>query len=222
MSNASLRAIVIIVGLFVTFFSTSHLYAKKMNETKKLTIYIDPGHGGKDYGALSEGYGYEEKQLTLTTSLMLKNYLQKLGYRVLLTRTQDVFIPLQTRAMMANDGQAELFVSVHFNFSPNDSAHGIEVYYCKNDGMPKEKIHNSKKLAEEILSRVVKHTGAVSRGVKTANFAVIRHTEMPAVLIEGGFLSNGEERQKLKDPRYLGFIAWGIARGVDQYVNSAF
>jgi len=190
------------------------------------TVIIDSGHGGKDYGALSEGYGYEEKQLTLSTSHMVKNYLQKLGYKVVMTRNQDVFLSLDERAEIANKLPADLFISIHFNFSPNTSAEGIEVYYCtlatESSDNEKKRLKISKELAQEMLTRTVKHTGAHSRGVKTANFAVLRKTEMPAVLIECGFLSNHAERERIKDPRYLNFLAWGIARAVDFHLTSHF
>lgn len=209
--------------LFIAYFAITPAQAvqQKKNSVKNKNqevIFIDPGHGGKDYGALSEGYGYEEKQLALSTSFMLKNYLQKLGYHVVMTRSQDIFVPLQERAEMANTQNADLFVSIHFNFCPNPVAHGVEIYYCKEEGSIK-RMHESKKLAEEVLVRIIKHTGATTRGVKSANFVVIKKTLMPAILVECGFLSNHEERQKLKDPRYLNFIAWGVARGIDHYMN---
>lgn len=203
-----------IIFVFFAFWSISEATHHKKNQL----ICIDSGHGGTDFGALSEAYGYEEKQLTLSTALLVKNYLQKLGYKVIMTRSQDVFVSLQDRADLANNKNAALFVSVHFNFCQNDSAQGVEVYYCKEQG-DCHRIACSKQLAEEVLSRIIKHTGAVSRGVRTANFLVIKRTSMPSILVEGGFLSNKEERQKIKDPRYLNFIAWGIARGVDHYLS---
>lgn len=188
---------------------------------KHETIVIDAGHGGKDTGALSEKEHYEEKQLTLTTARMLRNYLEELGYETVMTREYDAFVPLCTRAELANSLKATLFVSVHYNFCPSPEVEGIEVFYYKDDKNPTApRLVQSKKLCETVLSRIVKHTGAVARGVKTANFAVIRETKMPAILIECGFLSNKEEREKIKDPKYLRYLAWGIARGVDQYLES--
>lgn len=187
----------------------------------KETIVIDAGHGGKDTGTLSEKNRYEEKMLTLQTAQMVKTFLSELGYNVVLTRETDLFVPLEKRAAIANNLQANLFVSIHYNFCQADSADGIEVFYYKGDSAAKEpRLTASRKLGEEVLARVVKHTGATSRGVKTANFAVIRETKMPAILIEGGFLSNPKEREKLKDPQYRRYLAWGIAKGVDNYLTS--
>lgn len=187
----------------------------KVHRSAKV-IVIDAGHGGKDFGTHNEGFGYEEKELTLKTAHMVRHYLENLGYRVIMTRKQDLFVPLEKRAEIANGEHGDLFVSIHYNFSPSRTAEGVEVYYHQGFEL---KAARSKELAQEVLKRVVKHTGAHSRGVKTANFVVIRQTQMPSVLVEGGFLSNPEERSRIKDPRYLHFLACGIARGIDAYLS---
>lgn len=182
------------------------------------TIIVDAGHGGKDTGAHSKQGAYEEKELTLSTAQMICHYLNKLGYKTIMTRSQDVFVSLEKRAEIANTHQADLFVSIHYNFSPSEEAQGVEVYYYKEKKTPpSERIVQSKKLGLEVLSKIVKLTGAESRGIKQANFAVIRETNMPAILVEAGFLSNHKERVKLKDPHYRKYIATGIANGIDQY-----
>lgn len=183
------------------------------------TIIVDAGHGGKDTGAHSKKEAYEEKELTLSTAQMICNYLNKLGYKTLMTRSQDVFIPLEKRAEMANTLQADLFVSIHYNFCPSEDVEGIEVYYYKEKKSPPSKrIVESRQLGLEVLNKIVKQTGAQSRGLKQANFAVIRETTMPAILVEGGFLSNRKERLKLQDSSYRKYIATGIANGIDQYL----
>lgn len=188
---------------------------------KSEVIIVDAGHGGKDAGASSKREAYEEKTLTLSTATMICYHLNQLGYKTVMTRNQDVFIPLDTRAEMANNLKADLFVSIHYNYSPSEDAQGVEVYYYKETKTPTpQRITFSKQLGQEVLSRIVKQTGAHSRGVKQANFAVIRETTMPAILVEGGFLSNAKERNKLQDPHYRGNIAKGIAAGVDQYLAS--
>lgn len=182
-------------------------------------IIIDPGHGGEDRGTESPFKpSYQEKSLTLTTSRMVRDFLKQMGYQTQMTRDDDTFIPLKMRASMANEAKPALFVSVHYNSAPSKEANGIEIFYYKSE-TDKERTAASKKLASTILSKVIERTQAKSRGVKAANFAVIRETDMPAILIEGGFLTNQEEMQKIKDPAYIKQLALGIAQGVDQYVQ---
>lgn len=182
-------------------------------------VIIDPGHGGKDLGTHSlKPPKYQEKSLNLTTAMLVRHYLQKWGYSTILTRKDDVFISLEKRAGLANKMQSQLFVSVHYNSAPNAQAEGIEVFYFRSED-DKKRSHQSKKLAQTILSRVIEKTNARSRGVKHGNLAVIRETNMPAVLIEGGFLTNPKEQEKLRDKEYLKKIAWGIAKGIDDYLK---
>jgi len=191
-----------------------------VKKEKLETIVIDAGHGGKDTGALSEKNHYEEKQLTLVTARLIQKYLEEMGYETVLTRDGDNFIELSNRALLANSLKADLFVSIHYNFCETPDVEGIEVYYYKDQKNPSaQRLVASRHLGEEVLSRIVKHTGAQSRGIKTANFAVIRETTMPAILVEGGFLSHPGERERIKDHDYRCYLAWGIARGVDSYLE---
>lgn len=182
-------------------------------------IMIDPGHGGHDIGTQSISKPrYQEKSLNMATAQFVKSYLQQLGYRVVLTREEDKFVSLDKRALMANEQKPALFVSIHYNSAPSAEAQGIEVFYYQSlNG--KQRTAKSKKLAQAILAEALLQTGAKSRGVKQGNFAVIRETNMPAVLIEGGFVTNEAEMLKLKDPAYLKKLAWGIVKGIDDYLN---
>lgn len=183
-------------------------------------IIVDAGHGGKDAGTSSKREFYEEKQLTLETAFLIADYLKKLGYKAVLTRNKDIFVPLETRAEIANSLRADLFVSIHYNNSSSQEAKGIEVYYCKEEKIPpSSRILRSKELGQDVLKHIISSTGAESRGVKQANFAVVRQTKMPAILIEAGFLSNPQERAKLHDQKYLHILAKGIAQGVDNYLD---
>lgn len=181
-------------------------------------IIIDPGHGGGDLGthSLTKPY-YEEKSLNLTTAYMLSDILQDMGYQTILTRRNDIFIPLSERADFANRQRPLLFISVHFNSAPNKNAHGVEVYYYLQENQPRSE--TSKKLAELVLDNIIASTAAKPRGVKHGNFAVIRETQMPAILVEGGFLTNQEERKNIKNPDYLKKLASGMAQGIDQFVH---
>lgn len=183
---------------------------------KGALIVLDPGHGGFDMGA--EAGGAQEKMLTLTTAILLKKHLSAKGYRVILTRSKDVFVSLSKRSTIANSTKSTLFVSVHYNAHVQTDPSGIEVYYYR-EGSSSRSIA-SKKLAQSVLSNMITLTGAESRGVKHGNLHVIRETEMPAILVEGGFITNPKERNKLKEKEYLDQIALGIAEGIDKYFNS--
>lgn len=186
---------------------------------KGFLIVIDPGHGGDDYGTYSlTKPRIHEKNLALTTSHFLKTYLNQMGYQTLMTRETDVFIALDQRALFANMKQPKLFVSVHYNSAPSREAEGVEVFYYSMDE-DKTRVKLSKRLAESVLKNIIQNTQANSRGVKHANFAVIRETKMAAILVEGGFLTNEQELARVKDPVYMKQIAWGIANGIDQYLK---
>jgi N-acetylmuramoyl-L-alanine amidase len=184
------------------------------NALKPLVI-IDPGHGGTDEGAKVNTF--MEKKLALTTALLTKKHLEELGYRVMMTRSRDVYLPLQRRVSIANKTKGSLFVSIHFNSSPSVEAHGIEIFYFDSKELWRTKA--SKRLANCILYRTVGQTDAISRGIKQGNFHVIRETDMPAVLVEGGFITNREERTKLREKAYLDKLAVGIAQGIDKYMR---
>ncbi len=181
----------------------------------KPLIILDPGHGGTDEGAKVSSF--MEKKITLTTALLTKKHLEELGYRVIMTRSRDVYLPLPRRASIANKTKGSLFVSVHFNSSPSIEAQGIEVFYYDSKEMWRTRA--SKRLADCILYQVIGQTEAISRGIKRGNFHVIRETEMPAVLVEGGFMTNKDERSKLRDRVYLDRLAIGIAQGIDKYMK---
>lgn len=170
------------------------------------TIVIDPGHGGHDMGA-NNSLVYE-KHINLDVSRRLARTLRDAGYRVVLTRERDVFIPLSTRAEIANRYRNALFVSVHFNSSWKTGVTGIETFHHAS---------SSKSFASYVQNQLIKHIGAPNRGVKTANFSVLRRTRHPAVLVEGGFISNSKERSAMTDPKYRQVVADSIARGIMQY-----
>ena len=182
---------------------------------EKPIIILDAGHGGKDKGAKIRSI--EEKQLTLRTAFLTKKHLEELGYRVVMTRARDIFLPLTTRVGLANHRSPSLFVSIHYNSAASPQAKGIEVYYY-GKGLP-SRTELSKKLASSILDQMIKQTSANSRGVKRGNFQVIRETTMPGVLIEAGFITNSEERALIATQTYLDKIATGIAKGVDVYAK---
>jgi N-acetylmuramoyl-L-alanine amidase len=147
------------------------------------TVVVDAGHGGKDNGAFRR-FGGAEKNATLDVASRLAAKLRESQFRVVMTRSGDVFIPLDERAAISNRQNNAIFVSVHFNDSGRRGIRGFETYY-----------HSpvARNLAYRIQEQLMTLPGAVNRGVKTANFRVLRRAAYPAVLVECGFLSNRKE-----------------------------
>lgn len=199
--------------------STSKAKIKPPLLVKKFSIMLDPGHGGHDIGTQSISKPrYQEKSLNLITAKFARDYLQQLGYQVSMTREEDKFVSLEKRAKIANEFKPHLFVSIHYNSAPSAEAQGVEVFFyqCKEK---KDRTVKCKCLAQSVLKNVLGETKAKSRGVKPGNFLVIRQTTMPAILVEGGFVTNEGELQNLKDPHYLKRLAWGIVCGIEEYLN---
>ena len=147
------------------------------------TVVVDAGHGGKDNGAFRR-YGGAEKNATLDVATRLAEKLRESHFRVVMTRSSDVFVELNDRAAISNRQKNAIFVSVHFNDSGRRGIRGFETYY-----------HSpiARDLAYRIQQNLMTLPGAVNRGVKTANFRVLRKAAYPAVLVECGFLSNRSE-----------------------------
>jgi N-acetylmuramoyl-L-alanine amidase len=182
-------------------------------------IVIDPGHGGKDPGARSPTKPpYQEKNLALSTAYLVKSSLEQLGYQTCMTRTEDVFVELKERAEWANEKNPVVFISIHYNSAPNRTAEGVEVYFYQSLDNP-TRTQESRQLAQLILNKVVEKTQAKRRSASHGNFAVIRETQMPAVLVECGFVTNEREMQRIKDPSYVKKLAWGIALGTHTYLQ---
>ena len=211
------------------------------------TIVIDPGHGGKDPGAVSQAR--QEKQIVLSLSKTLHDILVKKGYNVRLTRETDVFLPLRKRTQFATNQKADLFISIHTNASTARSAAGIETYYLalasdesaritamrENAGaeynmkeldalvgriLKESKSTESRRLAELIQAQLTSGKQVKNRGVKHAPFVVLIGTKVPAVLVEVGFISNPTEGQKLTTKAYQRQLATSIAKGIEQYIKN--
>lgn len=183
----------------------------------KPIIVLDGGHGGKDRGA--KVLGLEEKKLTLRTAYLTKKHLEEMGYKVVLTRSKDIFISLDARVSIANKRPSSLFVSIHYNSAMSPTARGIEAYYYGKALQPRRE--KSRHLAKAVMQQIIGQTNASSRGIKQGNFQVVRETHMPGVLIEAGFLTNKEERALLSTKNYLEQLAKGIALGIHQYVQES-
>ncbi len=216
-------AILILFILFTLFrpgpFSDASASAGNFNfpvslpwDKGKGTVMLDAGHGGRD-----QGTSYEdvlEKDLTLEITLKVEDILEDAGYRVLLTRSKDTFIDKYERVASANDKKPEVFVSIHCNFVESGQADGVETYYDPG------KEAGSRPLAEAVQAQIIEKTGATDRGARADNFVVITDTDMPAVLVETGFLSDQEERRLLQDEAYQKKLAEGIAAGILKYLEA--
>ena len=186
---------------------------------KKYTIVVDPGHGGHDSGA--RGNGYNEKDIALQVATKLANNLRQ-DYNVIMTRNSDFFVPLDTRAKIGNDANADFFISIHLNSSSSSSANGTEVFYFSkkdqgsyaaqvakfenkvdgsygdvpfsdfilNDIFYRKNQKTSQAIAESVLDGLINLTGLRRRGVFGANFAVLRGSNSPSILVELGFMNN--------------------------------
>ena len=171
------------------------------------TVVLDPGHGGHDRGA-SIGYVFE-KHLALDTARRVEQLLKQQGLKVVMTRSRDVFIPLPDRAAAGNRYHNAIFVSLHYNYNRGGSGNGVETYYNRS---------SSYSLAAYIEAYLVQRSHMSNRGVKTANFHVIRNTTRnPAVLVECGFVSNSTERARMLTGEFRARIAEGIAQGIVAY-----
>lgn len=175
------------------------------------TVIIDPGHGGRDLGA-ADSYVYE-KHINLDVSRRLERALKEAGFKTVMTRTRDEFISLSERSSRANRYRNAVFVSVHFNSAYRTSALGIETFYRSS---------KAEKFATLVQRELIKNVGATDRGIKTGNFSVLRNTKHPAILVEGGFISNKTERSAMMDPLYRQVVADSIARGIIQYNRRSF
>lgn len=213
---------------------------------KKYTIVVDPGHGGHDSGA--RGNGYNEKDIALQVATRLANNLRR-DYNVIMTRDSDFFVPLDTRAKIGNDANADFFISIHLNSGSSSSANGTEVFYFskKDEGSYAARVAqienrvdssygdtpfsdlvvkdifyrtNQKKsqaIATTVLDNLINTIGLRRRGVFGANFAVLRGSNSPSILVELGFMNNYGDLSQYLTPEGQERAAQAIADGIRQY-----
>lgn len=175
-------------------------------------VHLDYGHGGKDPGAL--GNGVNEKDIVLSVGGKVTKILEQHNVKVVHSRTTDVFVELHERANMANRAKADVFVSIHCNAFSDPNAQGVEVFSYPNST-------DGKKLAQRILDGIIKDKlYTKNRGLKTANFAVIRLTKMTAALVELGFITNVSDSRILKNKQDE--LAVAVAKGILDYLGIAY
>jgi N-acetylmuramoyl-L-alanine amidase len=194
-------------------------------------VVIDPGHGGQDSGTMKAGM--VEKEITLDVAHRVERLLQQRGLAVLLTRTDDTYVSLERRTSVANDQPDCVFVSIHFDEAVRAAATGIETYYAARQISVPGRVASwlpflqpaasestraeSQSLAAFIQEALVAHTQAVNRGTRAQQFFVIANVRHPAVLVEGGFLTNKEDVSKLGNGDYREQIAAAISDGIVHY-----
>ena len=193
------------------------------------TVFLDPGHGGKDPGAVY--YNTQEKDLTMQVYKKLRKELEGLGYTVLSSRDSDVYVDFITeRSKMVNNTNSDIFISIHFNASgsPASNRSGIQTYSYEEDSGYRSKInpywHNhpdriseSNRLAADIHSSLLAETGAKDAGLLQSSFAVLRETDKPAVLLELGYIDNFNENQQIRSDAYQNRLVAGIVKGIQKY-----
>ncbi|PZR76476.1 MAG: hypothetical protein DLM73_02415 [Chthoniobacterales bacterium] len=194
-------------------------------------VVIDPGHGGQDSGTMKTGM--VEKELTLDVAQRVERLLELRGIATLLTRTDDTFVSLADRTAIANSQRNCVFVSIHFDEAGRSAASGIETFYAAHQISVPQRVATwlpflrpaslepssveSQSLAASIQEALVAHTQAVDRGTRPQQFFVIANVQHPAVLVEGGFLTNKDDVSKLTNGDYREQIAAAISDGIVHY-----
>ncbi|MBR1443901.1 MAG: N-acetylmuramoyl-L-alanine amidase [Firmicutes bacterium] len=176
-----------------------------------MKIFIDAGHGGTNPGAVS-ATGLREADVNLEVALDLGKILTSWGYDVNYSRTDNITVSLAERAKLANEWGADYFVSIHCNSNENPIYGGTETFYYR-------KGIRAEVLAKTVNNALVRQIGLKDLGTATANFAVLRLTRMPAILVELAFLSNPTEAQLLGTVSFRKNCAIGIANGISEYTN---
>jgi N-acetylmuramoyl-L-alanine amidase len=201
---------------------------------KLQTIVLDAGHGGFDKGARSS-YG-TEKEYALDVARRLRPLLVAKGFKVILTRENDVFLPLELRARIANQTRDSIFVSLHFNATSNRDATGFEIFSLTPRGAPSTADNSlalsfanmqagsavdaqSFELSAAVYHSMLGHIPGFDRGIKRARFAVLRLSKIPAILIEGGFLSETNDSKLVANPAWRDKLADAISVGIENYRN---
>ena len=193
------------------------------------TIFLDPGHGGRDSGAYY--YNVAEKDLNMQVYRKLRKKLEELGYINITSRDSDIDVDFVTeRSRMVNKTNSDIFISIHFNATGNaySKSSGIQTYSYSDDPDYPSKInpywHNhpdrmseSKRLAAAIHSSLLAETGAKDAGLLERSFAVLRETAKPAVLLELGYIDNFAENQQIRDSHYQDKLVAGIVKGIQKY-----
>lgn len=195
----------LLVVLALTLASCAGTGGVRRKDTSRTftTVVVDAGHGGKDAGA--RRYGPAEKVVALDVAQRLNRKLRESKFRTVMTRSSDVFIPLDRRVDIGNRQENSIFVSIHFNHARRRGIQGFETYYASP---------YARSLAQRIQRKLLTMPRARNRGVRTANFRVVKNAVYPSVLVECGFLSNRAEAGRARSAAYREMLADKIAEAI--------
>lgn len=192
-----------------------------LSNVKNKIITIDPGHGGSDSGAVGPN-GYTEKEGAFAISQKVASILNQSGAKVVMTRDSDVDVygpnasarnELQARVDVGNNANSDIFVSIHCNAFVNPAANGTQTFYYGSS-------YQGQRLAQNIQEKMIEANGLRDRGISTCNFYVVKHSYMPAVLIETAFITNYDEEALLSDDEWQTTMAKAIAEGINEYFSN--
>jgi len=207
------KTMLILFMLISTFLVSTGMAGAAIPPLAGVKVVVDPGHGGWDPGAVGPS-GLTEQEVNLRVAEALRNCLLEYGgATVKMTRRDQSYVALSTRAAVANNWGADRFISVHHNGSINPGINGTAVYSYPGGSW---KSHHFR---DEVQNRLVKTTGLRNLRGQTANFYVLRKTAMPAILTEASFITNPAEEKKLRDPGYTWREAYSIYRGMADHIS---
>lgn len=211
----------IAIDIFNSVVNTPVASDVALSNVKNKIITIDPGHGGSDSGAVGPN-GYTEKEGAFAISQKVAFILNQSGAKVVMTRDSDVDVygpnasarnELQARVDVGNNANSDIFVSVHCNAFVNPAANGTQTFYYGSS-------YQGQRLAQSIQEKMIEANGLRDRGISTCNFYVVKHSYMPAVLIETAFITNYDEEALLSDDEWQTTMAKAIAEGINEYFSN--
>ena len=211
----------IAIDIFNSVVNTPVASDVALSNVKNKIITIDPGHGGSDSGAVGPN-GYTEKEGAFVISQKVASILNQSGAKVVMTRDSDVDVygpnasarnELQARVDVGNNANSDIFVSIHCNAFVNPAANGTQTFYYGSS-------YQGQRLAQSIQEKMIEANGLRDRGISTCNFYVVKHSYMPAVLIETAFITNYDEEALLSDDEWQTTMAKAIAEGINEYFSN--
>jgi len=211
----------IAIDIFNSVVNTPVVSDVALSNVKNKIITIDPGHGGSDSGAVGHN-GYTEKEGAFAISQKVASILNQSGAKVVMTRDSDVDVygpnasarnELQARVDVGNNANSDIFVSIHCNAFVNPAANGTQTFYYGSS-------YQGQRLAQSIQEKMIEANGLRDRGISTCNFYVVKHSYMPAVLIETAFITNYDEEALLSDDEWQTTMAKAIAEGINEYFSN--
>lgn len=211
----------IAIDIFNSVVNTPVASDVALSNVKNKIITIDPGHGGSDSGAVGPNR-YTEKEGAFAISQKVASILNQSGAKVVMTRDSDVDVygpnasarnELQARVDVGNNANSDIFVSIHCNAFVNPAANGTQTFYYGSS-------YQGQRLAQSIQEKMIEANGLRDRGISTCNFYVVKHSYMPAVLIETAFITNYDEEALLSDDEWQTTMAKAIAEGINEYFSN--